>query len=149
MKKNIVEEIVTNVTKNEVVQKTSLNEPLRKILVIDDILYDLELVKAIFDQKHAGKFDIVYCQDVEESLELLRKNDYLLVLIDAKMPKLNGLEIIARTLLIKPKTPFVIMTGYNDQTIRDEAIEFGVMIVLEKPITEENIEKLLSVSHIL
>ena len=61
-----------------------------------------------------------------------------LVLLDIRMPELNGLEAARSILDVRP-VPIVIVTGHTDQSLIDDAAELGVFSYLVKPLTRERL----------
>lgn len=55
------------------------------------------------------------------------------LLIDYKMPRMNGLEVMRRARTRKDETPAIMITGYYSQSLRDRALLAGFTDVLEKP----------------
>jgi len=49
-----------------------------------------------------------------EGIELIRDNDYDLVLCDIKMPKMDGVEVLEAMKKIKPEIPIVMISGHGD-----------------------------------
>ena len=96
---------------------------------------------------HAG-FEVVTASDGEEALHLLLQNGGIeLVLLDLKMPKLDGFEVCQR-LKADPRTakiPIIIFTASSIHwnAITDKCIELGVTDWLKKPFqSKELIDKI-------
>lgn len=71
-----------------------------------------------------------------EGLERLKGNaPYDLVLSDWRMEEMNGLDFVGRARAAGITTPIIMMTGYGDDMVREQAMEAGVDAFLEKPIT--------------
>jgi CheY-like chemotaxis protein len=56
-----------------------------------------------------------------------------LVITDNRMPGKSGLEVIAGMREINPTTPVILITGYGDAVVRDQARRLGVSVILDKP----------------
>lgn len=57
------------------------------------------------------------------------------LLIDYKMPRVDGLEVMKRLRELNDDTPAIMITGYYSATLRDKAISAGYADILEKPAT--------------
>ncbi len=57
------------------------------------------------------------------------------LLIDYKMPRVDGLEVMRRMREQNDDTPAIMITGYYSATLRDKAISAGYADILEKPAT--------------
>ena len=76
----------------------------------------------------------------ESGEELLDREDSLdgaCVLLDLKLPGLNGLEVL-ETLARRPyDTSVILVTGYGDETTRARALGAGAVAILQKPVRDE------------
>jgi two-component system response regulator FixJ len=61
------------------------------------------------------------------------------VLLDVRMPKMDGLEVQERLLKIRPDLPVVIITGHGDVPMAVKAMKAGAVDFVEKPFTEDEI----------
>lgn len=80
----------------------------------------------------------------EEALKLLDIFCPEIVLVDIRMPKMDGLAFIENAKKTHPETVYVIMTAYSDFSYAKTAIQLGVEAYLLKPINKTELEKLLS-----
>ena len=73
----------------------------------------------------------------EEFLEQASLPDGACVLLDLKLPGLNGLEVL-ETLARRPyDTSVILVTGYGDETTRARALGAGAVAILQKPVRDE------------
>lgn len=103
------------------------------ILVAEDDDSNFKLIKAIISKK----CDILWAKNGEEMLNLYRDHgkEAWAILMDIKMPIMNGLEA---TRIIRQQgatLPIIMQTAYAFSSDRDNAIEAGATEVLVKPIT--------------
>lgn len=75
--------------------------------------------------------------DCAEALRLLGVATYELILLDLKLPGLNGLDALATLRSTAPGTPAVVLSGEDDSTIVHAAIECGAMGFIPKSSTSE------------
>lgn len=103
---------------------------MQKILVVDDepnmrsLLIDL--ISDLNLQSHEA-------EDGVAALELLKLNDYHVVISDIKMPKMGGLELFEHTLKLNILTPFIFLTGFSDDEMILKASRMGAVDFLDKP----------------
>jgi len=73
--------------------------------------------------------------------DMILKEKFDIVLLDIKMPGLSGLELIEKikNSLIDPDVIFIILSGYADFSIANQAMKYGVKYYLLKPTDEEEI----------
>lgn len=103
------------------------------ILVAEDDDSNFNFIKAIIGKK----CDILWAKNGEEMLNLYRDHgkEAWAILMDIKMPIMNGLEA---TRIIRQQgatLPIIMQTAYAFSSDRDNAIEAGATEVLVKPIT--------------
>ncbi|HCU68671.1 MAG TPA: hybrid sensor histidine kinase/response regulator [Desulfomicrobium sp.] len=84
-------------------------------------------------------FVVLQARDGEEGLEVFAANRPDMVLVDLRMPRMDGLQVLARVREIAPETPIMVVSGAGD--IRDvvEALRRGAWDYLIKPIQDMNI----------
>ena len=113
----------------------------KRILVVDDDLSVLKSLEKLF--KKQG-YEVTSVSSGKLALECVEKLDFDLIIIDIRMPDLDGVETIKRIKEIrksksKPDIPVVFITGYSDVVAIDKAKEYGEVIL--KPF---DLEELLS-----
>jgi two-component system response regulator len=122
----------------------------RAVLYVEDDEDDKELTLIHF--REAG-FDpkVVWTRNGEEALEHLRRGLRGeaplpgLILADLKMPKMNGLELLAqvRANALWARIPFAFMTSSGDHRDRTQAQRLGVTVYLEKPYSAAEYKKVV------
>lgn len=75
----------------------------------------------------------------KEGLELFEKYKYDLVLIDLKMPGMDGIEVLVNIKRQRPEQNVMIMTGYDTVEHIVESISSGAAHYLEKPFTPDTL----------
>ena len=106
-----------------------------RILVADDEEGIRESLKLIL----SGQYDVTFSADGEETLSKLTRERFSLALLDIKMPKLDGLEIMRRLKQQQIQTPVLILTAYQSVELAKEAIKLGARDYLPKPFDREQI----------
>jgi CheY-like chemotaxis protein len=103
-----------------------------KILVVDDAGPVLVLcVNVLQAMGHA----IRTATGGEAALELVRQEPFDLLLVDYKMPGMNGFEVVERARAIRPELVFVLMTAHGSPEIKNDAARLGFSGFLGKPFT--------------
>jgi DNA-binding NtrC family response regulator len=107
-----------------------------KLLAIDDSLQNLDLISAALEQ---DGLEILTSDDPESGFEIFMKVRPRIVLLDLRMPKLNGMELLERIVAVDPGTDVILITAHYTAESAVEAIQKGACDYLTKPL---NIEKL-------
>jgi response regulator NasT len=74
----------------------------------------------------------------EEAIELAREKTPALIILDFKMPKMNGIEA-ARKISSEIEAPIILITGHSTEEVAADAIEAGVFAYLIKPVTRKHL----------
>src|SRR5438270_2306500 len=103
-------------------------EPLRLFLVED------EEEVAFLTRLHLERagYEVTVCRTGADALIVLGHNPYHLVLLDNKLPDMNGLELIQTLAREGITTPVVLMTAYGDQKLAAQALRDGALDYLVK-----------------
>jgi len=80
----------------------------------------------------------------EEALQKLAAKSYALMLLDLRMPGIDGMEVLKRVPEIRPEVKVVIITAYGSIEAAVEAMKLGAMDFLQKPFEVEDVRKLVS-----
>ena len=114
----------------------------KKILICDDEEGIRESLKLIL----ADDYDLILTENGEQCLECLEKaKDVGLVLIDIKMPKVNGLDTLKQIKEKQPKLKVIVVTGYKSVETAAEAVKLGAADYIVKPFkSDEILEKVRS-----
>ena len=87
--------------------------------------------------------DIDVAVDGKEALELYQSNSYDLILTDINMPRMSGLELIAKIREENQRQKIVILSAYNESTLLLKTIKLGVDGYLTKPVDMQEMEQVL------
>ena len=104
---------------------------MANILVIDDERSIRTSLKEVLEyEKH--KIDL--SSDGIEGLELLKKNEYDVVLLDIKMPGMDGIEVLDNIMAEPRDIPVIMISGHGNIDTAVEAIKKGAYDYIEKPL---------------
>ena len=104
---------------------------MAKILVVDDEKAIRRSIKEILEfEKHA----IDEAEDGQMALDMALKNNYDIILIDIKMPKLDGIELLQKLIDNKVASAIIMMSGHGTIETAVDAVKNGAYDYLAKPI---------------
>ncbi len=101
-----------------------------KILIVDDEEMIRETLKDILSNEN---YETEEAKEGQEALNLIKKNKYDCILLDIKMPKMDGMELLANSMEQAPETPVVMITGHGDEESAFEAAKKGAYDFITKP----------------
>ncbi len=110
--------------------------PKEKILIVDD---DPDIVEFIQDRLEYYGYDVSVAYDGEEALKKSDDNPPDLVLLDIRMPGIDGIEVLQRIIRKYPGMLVVMLTAHGTIDVAVESMKKGAHDFLVKPL-EENIE---------
>lgn len=109
------------------------------LLIADDEKNIRDGLKYILDWEALGFTLCGEAANGEEALSCILKNNPSLVLLDIRMPKLTGIDIIRIAREQGYSGKFIILSGYSDFSYAQAAIRYGVECYLTKPIDEDEL----------
>jgi DNA-binding NtrC family response regulator len=112
-----------------------LSKPFR-LLAVDD---NRSLVEALGDVFEARGYAVDIAFDGEQAVERVRNGTYDCILMDIRMPRMNGVDAFKQIKKLSPTTPVILMTAYSVQDLIDEALAEGVFAVIHKPISIDRV----------
>lgn len=110
-----------------------------KILIVDN---DEELVHFLSRLCVKQGYEVASCTDGISGLERVRSETFDLILLDYKMPGLNGLETLAEIKRAQIRTPVIVMTAFGTTETAIEAMKLGAYDYLLKPFDSEGLKRL-------
>jgi heterodisulfide reductase subunit A2 len=105
-----------------------------RILVVDD---ELIVRDSIRESLLEDGFEVDMAESGKEALEMLKKSAYELMLLDIKMPGMDGVEVLKKAKEIQPHLTVVMMTAYATVETAVEAMKIGAGEYLIKPFEED------------
>jgi len=120
-----------------------------RILIVDDEPSVRLGLRAQLEQRDWEVFEV---ENGGQALRITMEMDFDVILLDLRLPDMNGLEVLKEIKKITLQTPVLIITGYGTIPTAVEAIKLGAENFLPKPIElshlEVLLEKMLSLNQI-
>ena len=111
----------------------------KKVLIADDEARICNLIKVLIDWQELG-FDICgLVQNGNDALLLCEKYQPDILITDIRMPDLNGLELIKAVKSLLPNIQVIIITGYSQFEYAHQALRYGVVDYLLKPVKKNEL----------
>jgi len=105
---------------------------MSKILIIEDEAAIRRVLKKIISEE-SDSYETFEAADGLEGIELIKANDYDLILCDIKMPKMDGVEVLQYCKKIKPELPFLMISGHGDLETAVSTMRLGAFDYISKP----------------
>jgi DNA-binding response OmpR family regulator len=108
------------------------------VLVVDDEPIICHSVRRILSKKSCS---VEEAFDVDSALQKMKIGKYDLVILDLKMPKRSGMEVLRSIKSQWPEIPIVMVTGYGSIETAIEATRLGALNFISKPFTPDELTK--------
>lgn len=102
-----------------------------KILIIDD---EKSIRKTLREILEYEKYQVDEATEGMEGLAMIQKEKYDVVLCDIKMPKMDGIELLDRIILLSSDIPVVMISGHGTIETAVEAVKKGAFDFIAKPL---------------
>jgi two-component system response regulator YesN len=117
---------------------------MMKILLADDEKYDRETVKHIIKENFLEELEIYEAKNGREAIELSESIRPDIVIIDIKMPGIDGIQALKEMSVTLPNLYSIILTAYDYFDFALEAVKINVKEYLLKPFTKDEIIEKIS-----
>ena len=113
------------------------NAPIKVLLVEDDHEF-AAMLEAILTAVNLGQFVPTFAASLEEAIDLLKKSDFDIVVLDLFLPDSKGHKTFAKLIEQVPEIPIVVVTGHNDRSLAVKSVREGAQDYLVKGDLEVN-----------
>lgn len=103
-----------------------------KVLLVEDNLGDARLLYEGMEEALPGQFQMTHVRRLSETLEYLWEDTCNVVLLDLGLPDSHGLDTLVLVRAQTPDVPIVVLTGFQDEELGDQALKEGAQDYLVK-----------------
>jgi two-component system response regulator HydG len=114
---------------------------VRKVLVVDDEPNMRKTLSAILRDEG---YDVQTADDGERAVELCQQHLFDVVLMDVRMPKLDGVEAFRRIHRHQEGVRVILMSAYREEHLKQEALDDGAIAFIDKPLDVERVIRLIA-----
>jgi len=102
-----------------------------KVLLVDD---EREFVKTLSERLSMRDMGSAVVYDGESALELISSDEPEVMVLDLKMPGVDGIEVLRRVKAERPEIEVIILTGHGSEEDRKTCMQMGAFAYLQKPV---------------
>jgi DNA-binding response OmpR family regulator len=113
---------------------------MRKLLVVDDEIDVCDFVKNFFEERGIA---VLVALNGTEAVSLVQRDKPDMILLDIKMPGIDGLSTLRQIREIQPDARVVMVTALDDKENMDEAYRCGATDYITKPLILDNLEEMV------
>ena len=115
-----------------------------RVLLVDD---EREFVQTLSERLELRDMGSAVAYDGESALKLVTEDDPEVMIIDLKMPGIDGMEILRQVKATRPEIEVIVLTGHGSETDRKKCMQLGAFAYLQKPIDIEALSDILKKAH--
>ncbi len=123
--------------------KHNLTTP-SKVLLVDD---EREFVQTLSERLLLREVGTAVAYDGQSALEMLIDDEPDVLVLDLKMPGIDGIEVLRRVKKVRPEVQVIILTGHGSEEDRRVCMGLGALAYLHKPVDIEFLSTKLQEAH--
>jgi len=85
------------------------------------------------------------CYNGQQALDLVRRKNFFLILLDLHLPDIYGTEVLTRIRKNDERTPVIVVTGHGTEKDRQECMQQGAYAFMRKPVGIDELMTILAV----
>jgi len=114
----------------DIYRKVDLKTP-SKVLLVDD---EREFVQALSERLVIRDMGPTVAYDGESALNMIKEDEPEVMILDLKMPGIDGIEVLRRVKETNPEIEVIILTGHGSEADRKVCMELGAFAYIQKPV---------------
>ena len=111
-----------------------------KVLLVDD---EREFVETLSERLQLREVGASVVYDGEQALAAIAKEEPEVVVLDLRMPGVDGLEVLERIKTSYPAVKVIVLTGHGSARDRDQCLKLGAFAFLQKPVELEELAEVM------
>ena len=115
-----------------------------RILLVDD---EREFVDTLSERLELRDLGAAVVSDSRQALSLIEEEEPEVMVLDLRMPGIDGMEVLRRIKSEHPKVEVVIVTGHGSQEDKERCLKMGAFAYLQKPVDIEELAETLRQAH--
>lgn len=115
-----------------------------KVLLVDD---EREFVQTLSERLQIRDMGSAVAFDGGEALEMVRRDDPEVMIIDLKMPGIDGIQVLKEVKQTRPEIEVIVLTGHGSEQDRRTCMELGAFAYFQKPVDIDTLSEALKQAH--
>ena len=125
--------------KSDIYRKHNFEMP-SKVLLVDD---EREFVQTLSERLIMRDMGPAVAYDGESALDLIKEDEPEVMIVDLKMPGIDGLEVLRKVKQIRPEIEVIILTGHGHEEDRELCMKLGAFAYLQKPLDINELSEII------
>jgi two-component system response regulator CpxR len=124
---------------------TLVHDQPPRVMLVDD---ERDFVDTLSERLQTREFSApAIAYDGEQALEMVDEDQPEVMVLDLRMPGIDGLEVLRRVKSSHPETEVIILTGHGSDTERRAAEDLGAFAYLQKPVDLDRLTETMRAAH--
>lgn len=115
-----------------------------RVLLVDD---ERDLVQTLSERLQMRDMGSAVAYDGESALRLVQDDEPEVMIIDLKMPGIDGLEVLRKVKETRPQIEVIILTGRGSEADKAQCMQLGAFGYLQKPVDIDKLSTMLKQAH--
>jgi CheY-like chemotaxis protein len=137
-------EIIKARTPNESIYRRQKFDLPSKVLFVDDEKEFVETVSHRLVSRDVGTYAVF---SGHEAMQIVQEDKPEVMVLDLKMPGMDGIEVLRRTKAITPEVEVIILTGHGTVKDEKECMALGAFAYLNKPVDIQKLSSTIQAAH--
>jgi ActR/RegA family two-component response regulator len=116
--------------KSDIYRRHDFDKP-SKVLLVDD---EREFVQTLSERLLLRDMGSAVAYDGESALDLIKEDEPEVMILDLKMPGIDGMEVLKKVKETRPEMEVIILTGHGNESDRALCMKLGAFAYLQKPL---------------
>ncbi len=151
--KNIVEKVPGVSAVNTVVGKSFHQSSIyrkhdfklpSKVLLVDD---EREFIETLSERLQIRDVGAAVAFDAESAMDVVAQDEPDVMIIDLKMPGINGMDMLKRIKQTRPNIEVIVLTGHGSRDDQEQCMAMGAFAYLQKPVDIDELGDILKKAH--
>jgi CheY-like chemotaxis protein len=128
--KSVATEIGKDFHKTDIYRKHDFEMP-SKVLLVDD---EREFIQTLSERLLMRDMGSAVAYDGESALNLIKDDEPEVIIVDLKMPGVDGFDVLRKVKATRPQIEVIILTGHGSEEDRQLCMDLGAFAYLQKPL---------------
>jgi CheY-like chemotaxis protein len=115
-----------------------------RVLLVDD---EREFVQTLSERLQLRDMGSAVAYDGQSALELVNEDEPEVMIIDLKMPGIDGMEILRKVKATRPEIEVIVLTGHGSEADREKCMQLGAFAYMQKPVDIDQLSETLKAAH--
>lgn len=115
-----------------------------KVLLVDD---EREFAQTLSERLQLRSMGAAVAYDGESALDLVQEDEPEVMIIDLKMPGIDGIEVLKKVKKTRPEIEIIVLTGHGADTDKERCMQLGAFAYLQKPVDIDDLSVTLKKAY--